>query len=247
MSFFNPETKTKTELPDYVTEASQRIVDDMMKRVLDQKFKPYTGDRVADLSKDTLKAQHLIRNDTSPTAIKTGSTASYMNPFINQVMNPVLREITRSGEMARNQLGAEATMSGAFGDTGHALENSKLTANTMEQRADATGRLKAQAFEDARGAKQQDFTNKFQQMINGQKDLQQRIQNLLGMGQKVEGIGQANRDFNFSEFMRRIMFPQQQLQAASDVIGRLPYEGSKSTKESGGIGKTLIGGLVGLL
>ncbi len=88
MSFFNPETETKTELPDYMNDASQSIVQQMMDRLLPQKFTPYTGDRVVEPSTNTRTAQRLIATDKAPTAIKTGSLQSYMNPFLQQVLNP---------------------------------------------------------------------------------------------------------------------------------------------------------------
>jgi len=78
-----------------------------------------------------------------------GTTAQYMDPYLREVLDPAIREITQESERQRRAIGANATMSGAFGDAREGIEQGQNWEKTNQAIADTTGRLYSDAFNNA--------------------------------------------------------------------------------------------------
>lgn len=85
--------------------------------------------------------------------VERADPASFMNPFIEQAMEPTLRSIRDNFDRNRSRLGATAAASGAFGDDRHNMLTDKTYVNEGQQLADTFAQMMAggygQAMSDA--------------------------------------------------------------------------------------------------
>lgn len=86
-----------------------------------------------------------------------GSIQDYMNPFIDATLAPTLRQLERSGATARNQIGAQATGSGAFGDARHGILEARQRSDEAVNASDLTGKAFSDAFMQALSSKNLDL------------------------------------------------------------------------------------------
>ena len=56
------------------------------------------------------------------------SAQPYMSPYTSEVIDRTQQDIMRQQQMAQNQLGAQATQAGAFGDSGNGVSESAKAA-----------------------------------------------------------------------------------------------------------------------
>ncbi len=85
-----------------------------------------------------------------------GSIDSYVNPYLKQVLDPQIREIEDGLQRRRRDLGANAQMSGAFGDARHGVLEAGMYDDAAENIADVTGRTYAQSYDNAMGLRAAD-------------------------------------------------------------------------------------------
>jgi hypothetical protein len=95
-------------------------------------------------SSDALKA---VLGAAMPTA--TGSIQSGMSPYISGVLQPTLDAIGRDAASRNNSTAANATMSGAFGDSGFGVQKALDNDNTQRNISNATAGAYDKAFSDA--------------------------------------------------------------------------------------------------
>lgn len=90
----------------------------------------------------------------------------YMNPFEDQVVQQAMADIDRGSQLQRQQLGAQAAATGAFGGSRQAVAEQEMNRNLAEQKARTASQLRMagygqassqaqQAFEDAQRRRQQ--------------------------------------------------------------------------------------------
>jgi hypothetical protein len=77
----------------------------------------------------------------------------YMNPYVQAMLDPAIRSIRESGDINRNNLAAEATSSGAFGDYRHGIEESMMNRDETQNIADVTGQAYGTAYGQAQAAR----------------------------------------------------------------------------------------------
>jgi len=94
-------------------------------------------------------------------ALQQGLQAPNIQQFFNPYQSYVTDEITRQAQMAQNQLGAQAVMSGAFGGGRQGIAQAELERARLAQ----IGQAQAQGFQTALGAAQQ---QRAQQLASGQ-------------------------------------------------------------------------------
>ena len=82
-------------------------------------------------------------------ALQPGSQQAFMNPFIENVIDQNLADITRQGDIARQQIGSRAVQQGAFGGSRQAVAEQELQRNLADTFARQSAGLRAQAFESA--------------------------------------------------------------------------------------------------
>jgi hypothetical protein len=177
--------------PSWVQSAGQQNYE-RASSILDRGYVPYGGTRVAPLSGDEVTAGNLVRStaaagnpyqDEAASLLRgygqapkfnydfntivdesgpLGSIQSYMNPYLDAVLAPILRQIGISGAQQRNSIGSSATMSGAFGDARQGVVESEQRKNQMLQEGDAVGKGYSDAFNQALGLRSQDAGRFFQ-------------------------------------------------------------------------------------
>lgn len=140
------------------------------------------------------------------------AAANMMNPYNQQVVDTTLRDVGTAGQMALNNLDAQAQAAGAFGGSRHGIAMSELGKNYAQQALDKVGALRQQgygqamntAFNAAAGLQNvgnQAFGmgNQLQQNQMAQGAMQQQMmQNLINMGKKQYAgfTGQPNQNLN---------------------------------------------------
>lgn len=225
--------ETNFELPSYLKGPSKQI-SSAATSALKKPFTPYTGQRVADMSgtqNDVMeKLKSILGMNGTGGAIPrvidnipgmgpaAGSTQDYMDPFLEQVLGPVTREINLSTQKNLQTNDASAHMAGAFGDTGHGLERSNTMEKGTQAISDATGRLYSSAYNDAMNRKSGDI-DRMMTDRNAQVDY---LKNLFNMGGVQQGTEQAKLDANFQEFMRKQGYDLDTIAKVAAIIGGLP-------------------------
>lgn len=113
--------------------------------------------------------------------------AQYMSPYIEQALEPQLREARRSSEMQRNVNQAQAVQQGAFGGSRQAIVEAERQRNLGTQMGDIRSRGLQTAYEQAQQQFNQDAARRLQaQQLNQQAGLttgQQNLAALLGVQQ----------------------------------------------------------------
>lgn len=105
--------------------------------------------------------------------------AQYMSPYIEQAMEPQLREAQRTSEMQRNADQARAVGQGAFGGSRQAIVEAERQRNLGTQMGDIRARGMQSAYEQATQQFNQDAARRLQaQQLNQQAGLTVGGQNL---------------------------------------------------------------------
>jgi len=94
-----------------------------------------------------------------------GSTAMYspemIEPFMNKyedvVVQQALEDISRAGQVERQNVAAQGVGAGAFGGARQGVAEQELARNILEQQGRTAGQLRSQGFESAAGRSQQAF------------------------------------------------------------------------------------------
>ncbi len=151
---------------------------------------------------------------------------AFMNPFTQQVTNTTLQGLDRSRQMATNDIGAQASMAGAFGGSRHGVADSLTNEAYGRQAADTLGNLNMQGFNTALGGAQ----HQQQVMMQGANQLG-NLSNLgFGFGQQIgqqqaqqggqqQGLIQSLIDAGRGQFAGYAGSPTQSLQARLAALG----------------------------
>lgn len=94
-----------------------------------------------------------VMDESSP----IGAVSQYVNPYIQQVLAPTIREINEQSDRNRRAIGAQSAMAGAFGDARHGIMEGENFEKTGQAISDATGRINADAFLNALAQRQTDL------------------------------------------------------------------------------------------
>lgn len=175
---------------------------------------------------------------------------AFMNPYLQDVIGQSLQEINRQGDIARQNLQAQAVRAGAFGGSREGVQRAELERGLSQTRNQAI----LSALQQGYGAAQQQAQQAFEQQQQRQLAMAQGLGSLgtqlgnLGiqqgvMGQTAQQLGQGDVNFLFnlgsieqkqrqaeldalrSTQMQQAMQPYQQLAFLSDI-----YKGAPSTQ-----------------
>ena len=268
---------SQVKLPAWMDKAAQENVT-RATGLADAPFQGYDGNLVAGFSGDQQRAFDLlsgynggaidignygdkisgitdslgIMQHQTPSLID-GNIQDDMDPYIQSVMQDVMGNITESGEIARNNLDAGATMAGAFGDARHGIESAQLTEDVMKQKGQFANQLMSQAFNNAMGLKQQDIgnaLNTFGANVGAQSsglndliagytgasgadnaelaNLMQYVQGLSSTGGMQQQNEQAGLDSDYSQYMREYEHPYKMMDLLNQTVSMQPH-GQTST------------------
>ena len=166
-----------------------------------------------------------------------GSVLSSMQgPNINQFLNPyqsyVTDEIARQGQMAQNQLAAQAVNAGAFGGGREGVQQAELQRATQAN----IGQSMASGFQQAAGlaAQQQGIQQQAGQLLGalgGQQQAMQQadIASLLQAGGVQRALGQQALDAQRQTTLARQYEPYQRLEFLKGIMTNMPTSQSAVT------------------
>ena len=169
-----------------------------------------------------------------------GVLGSMQGPNINQFLNPfqsyVTDEIARQGQMAQNQLSAQAVGAGAFGGAREGIQRAELQRATQAN----IGQALQSGFGQALGAaqSQQQFQAGTQMQggqllgaLGGQQQAMQQadIASLLQAGGVQRALGQQALDAQRQTTLARSYEPYQRLEFLKGIMTNLPTSQSAVT------------------
>jgi hypothetical protein len=175
------------------------------------------------------------------------AAGQYMNPFVQQALDPQLREAARASEIQRNQQQAQAVGQGAFGGSRQAIVEAERQRNLGQQQGDIVARGYQSAFEQARDqfGREQQLGEQSRQYgaglglqglqtalqgagqmgaLGGQQFAQgmdiNKLQNLYGGQQQAQE--QAGLSQQYQDFQNQQRYPYQQLEFFSNLLRGTP-------------------------
>jgi len=157
-------------------------------------------------------------------------------PNINQFLNPyqsyVTDEIARQGQMAQNQLSAQAVGQGAFGGAREGIQQAELQRATQAN----IGQSMAGGFNTAlsAGMQQQGYQQQAGQLLGalgGQQQAMQQadIASLLQAGGVQQQLGQQALDASRASTMAQSYEPYQRLEFLKGIMTNMPTSQSAVT------------------
>ena len=190
---------------------------------------------------------------------------AYQSPYQQQVIELTEQDFARRRDLQQQQAQDVAMRSGAFGGSRGTIYEQESLRPLQEQEARTVAGLRQSGFDQAQRAAESDIARQQQMaMLAPELELRGRQQqagllgNLLGgqtqalgllggYGGLSRGIGQAQRDFDFSEFGRELQYPAYQLGLFGQGVQGMPaLVGQTSTSESTAGPMGVLGGLAGL-
>lgn len=101
-----------------------------------------------------------------------GNVQQYMNPYLQSVLDPQLREAQRQAEIARNQMQGRMAQAGAYGGSRQAIMEAEAQRNLQQNLSDITGKGYASAYEDAARRLQEQNTRNLEAAKFGEQSRQ---------------------------------------------------------------------------
>jgi len=191
--------------------------------------------------------------------------SAYQSPYQQQVIDLTEQDFARRRDLQRQQAEDVAMRAGAFGGSRGTIYEQEALRPLQEQEARTVAGLRQSGFEQAQRAAESDIARQQQLamlapelelrgrqqqagLLGGLLGGQQQALGLLGgYGGLSRGIGQAQRDFDFSEFMRQQQYPAYQLGLLGQGLGMMPQlmgrTGTQSSQQMSlaDLGKLLSG------
>ena len=188
--------------------------------------------------------------------LSNANLSAYANPYQNQVIDNTLNDLNKARQMQMNQVGANASASGAR----QALREAETNTGYFDQAARTAANLRLQGFRDVQNMAQADINNKLRADMSNQGSAlagsQQRLaagnqlanlSNLgFGMGQQLQGnlaqdgamkqgINQLLIDAVKNQFTQRSQAPFQSIGLLSQALGASPVPQTSTTSKQPGL------------
>ena len=133
-----------------------------------------------------------------------GVAGQYMNPYLQQALDPQLREASKQAGMSRMADAARLSQAGAFGGSRQAIMESEGSRNMLNNMADITGQGYSQAYQQASSLfGQEEGARREQANLNEQRRLGQLNTDEARRLQQLEaGENRRLNQFNTGEGLR---------------------------------------------
>ena len=191
--------------------------------------------------------------------------SAYESPYQQRVIDLTEQDFARRRDLQQQQAQDLAMRSGAFGGSRGTIYEQEALRPLIEQEARTVADIRDRGYGQALGAAESDIARKQQMaMLTPELELRGRQQQaellggllggqtqalglLGGYGGLSRGLGQAQRDFDYSEFGRELQYPAYQLGLFGQGIQGMPaLVGQTSTSESTAGPMGVLGGMAGL-
>lgn len=174
-------------------------------------------------------------------------TAPGMDPYLAAALQPAITDIQEAGAVQRNDIAAQATGAGAYGDARHGVVEADQMSNEQQAISDLTSQAYSAAYNQAAAYDMQ------AQQFNAQAQeaaLQRQLQSgtsalgfaaqdqatqlanmnaLLQSGQIQQQQQQAIADAQYEEYLRSLEWPFRQLEALTSVYSGQPISQTVTT------------------
>jgi len=147
------------------------------------------------------------------TATPSGIAGQYMNPYLQNVLQPQLEELRRQGQIQQMENAARMTKAGAFGGGRQAILDAELQRNLLTRMGSTIGQGYATAYDKA-----MDQYNREQAQAMGLAGLLERG-GATQRGIEAEGIAA-----DLGEFQQQRDFPYKQLQFQQSMLQGMPIQ-----------------------
>jgi hypothetical protein len=240
--------------------------------LIQEPYTAYEGPRVADFT-DLQEAGFAGVEDAASAGIEaigtgqdyiTGSTTptydlyeDYLNPYIEEALDPTARELEETFDKRITDIGAQAAENEAFGGSRHTLLESEAEENYFQEVSDLYKEGLAEGYDTsitAAGADQDRLLSAgtgLGQLAETEQDMALGgVDALLESGAIQQAQDQEELDVAYSDFLEQRDWPYSNLSWFSSLVTGLPQIGTveTSTSEEGGSDTAdLIGaGLTGI-
>jgi hypothetical protein len=140
-----------------------------------------------------------------------GVAQSYMNPYLQSVLDPQMAELRRQNEITNMMGNSKLTQQGAFGGGRQAIMNAENDRNLMQEMNKTVGQGYSNAYDKAMG--------QFNTEQGQSRDLTKLMTDIGGIQRGIESEGIAA---DLGEFNTQREYPYKQLQFQRDMISGLP-------------------------
>jgi len=185
-----------------------------------------------------------------------GDIGAYQNPFTEQVIDNTLEDLNDARQMQIQRDQDAAIGRGAFGGSRSALLESETNKNFFDKAGDITSMLRKQGFDSGMNLMGQDINRQFDadrfnsnlgmqnrnfqaNLLNNQLADQYKTLGLFSnIGNQQQGLNQAQSDFDYSEFLRQINYPRDQLgMLQGTVFGMTPGQTQTGSINTGSVNR----------
>jgi hypothetical protein len=168
----------------------------------------------------------------------------YMNPYMQQVLDPQLNELRRQYGITAQQQAGEATRAGAFGGSREAIMAAENNRNLGMAQNQAIG----QAYDKSFGAAQQQYNQNLQNQLAGYGMMGQSASQLAGIGNQMltgqqgiynmqntagaqqQALEQRKLDQAMTDYANAQQYPLMQLGTMSNMLRGLPMQASTTNQ-----------------
>ena len=240
-----------------------------------KEFQPYAGEFTAGPSELQTSAFKGIGALTVPQALQTagtqatqtftgaqqymptvGTVQSYMNPYLEAVLEPQRREAIRQSDIARQEMQGRMAKAGAYGGSRQAIMEAEQQRNLQTLLGDITGKGYAGAYDVAQRQRQADIDAGLRGLaaqtaatqtlgqIGGQQ-AQYGLANLQEMarqGQTQREIEQQGLTSDYQQYLRELQFPREQLEFQRQMLTGLPIAAASFYQPAPSAFSSAIGG-----
>jgi hypothetical protein len=154
---------------------------------------------------------------------------AYMNPYLQQALDPQMKELQRQSDIARLDDASRLTKAGAFGGSRQAIMESEGRRNLLDKQSNVLGQGYATAYDKAMQQFNADQQRKVQEAqfgadfglkgLGAERDI---LSQQLGAGTVQRGITSEGIAADLGEFNTQRDFPYKQVQFQRDMITGLP-------------------------
>jgi len=148
---------------------------------------------------------------SSGTTQPLGMASQYMNPYLQNVLQPQLEELRRQSQINLQPGLAKMTQSGGYGGGRQAIMESEANRNLLQQQNQAIGTGYSNAYDKA------------MQQFNTEQGQAKTLADLMGQaGTTQRGIEQEGISADYNEFLAQRDYPQKMLQFQQSMLQGLP-------------------------
>lgn len=249
------QTSTESTLSNWVGP----YVTDMLgrgKALSEGTFTPYMGPLTAGPSDIQNKLFSGIASSPLPSTGGTytpmsftdsGIAQQYMNPYLQQVLQPQLDEARRQAEISRTGLASRLTQAGAYGGSRQAIMEGNLLRDLMTKQNEITGRGYYDAYEAGRGQFNTEEDRR-RGAVNDQNRFGLDYMNFASdLGDTQRGIEQQGIDADYNQFKEERDDPFKKVQFMQSLLQGLPLATSSYSYMEPSTLNQFLGGAGGIM